>query len=63
MLRIWLKEIREKKGINQQQLAEIVGTSREYITMIENGQRNPSVNVAKKIAEIFNIEWTLFFDN
>lgn len=63
MSRTWLKEIREKNGINQQQLAEIVGTSREYITMIENGQRNPSVNVAKKIAEIFNIEWTLFFDN
>lgn len=61
--RTWLKEIREKNGINQQQLAEIVGISREYITMIENGQRTPSVNVAKKIAEIFDIEWTIFFEN
>lgn len=62
MIRIWLKELRERKGLNQQQLAESVGVSREYITMIESGQRNPSVNLAKKIADFFNIEWTLFFD-
>lgn len=62
MIRIWLKELRERKGLNQQQLAESVGVSREYITMIESGQRNPSVNLAKKIAIFFNIEWTLFFD-
>lgn len=62
MIRIWLKELRERKGLNQQQLAENVGVSREYITMIESGQRNPSVNLAKKIADFFNIEWTLFFD-
>lgn len=62
MIRIWLKELREKEGLNQQQLAEKVGVSREYISMIESGQRNPSVNLAKKIAIFFNIEWTLFFD-
>jgi len=29
--------------------------------MIENGSRDPSVKVAKKIAAVLNIDWTLFF--
>jgi putative transcriptional regulator len=30
--------------------------------MIENGERIPSVGTAKKIAEILNFDWTLFFE-
>lgn len=30
--------------------------------MIEKGERNPSPKVAKKIAVVLDIDWTLFFE-
>ena len=62
MKRKWLKEIREKNNLTQKEVAMKVKISRQYYGMIENGERVPSVDTAKKIAEIFNISWTIFFD-
>ena len=36
--------------------------SRQYYGMIENGERTPSVDVAKAIANVLNINWTIFFE-
>lgn len=58
-----MKVERVKKELSQQILAEKVGISREYISMIENGERTPSVLIAKKISRILEIEWTYFFEN
>ena len=58
-----MKVERVKKELSQQILAEKVGISREYISMIENGERTPSVSIAKKISRILEIEWTYFFEN
>ncbi len=57
-----LKEIREKKGITQQELAEKLNISGGYISLLESGARRPSVELAKKIAKILDIEWTSFFE-
>jgi len=32
------------------------------ITEIENGNANPSVKVAKKIAAVLGFDWTRFYD-
>lgn len=41
-----LKEIRKKRCISQEQLAEMVGTTRQTIIAIEKGVFNPSAKLA-----------------
>lgn len=41
-----LKEIRKEKGYSQNDLATIVGVSRNTICSIENGQFNPTAKLA-----------------
>ena len=33
------------------------------VTEIENGNANPSVDVAKKIASVLGFDWTLFYQD
>lgn len=61
MERHWLVDIREDRGLTQEQVSELCGIKRPYYTMIETGKRRPSVDVAKKIASALSFEWTLFF--
>ncbi|MBI4855820.1 MAG: helix-turn-helix transcriptional regulator [Acetobacterium woodii] len=58
----WLIDYRDKNGLSQSELAVKVRVSREYISMIENGNRNPSVEVAKRIANALGFEWEYFFN-
>lgn len=58
----WLMEKRIEKGFTQKDLGEKVNVSREYISMLENGERKPSVNVAKKIAKELDFKWEIFFN-
>ena len=62
-MRSWLKELRHKSNLTQEQLAKKVGISRTMITEIENGNANPSVRVAKKIASVLGFNWTRFFED
>lgn len=41
-----LKDARTQKGLSQQQLAEMVGVSRNTISSIETGQFNPTAKLA-----------------
>ena len=40
--------------ISQQELAQLVGVRRETIVHLENNRYNPSLEMALKIAEIFD---------
>ncbi len=61
ILRNHLKEIRNEAGLPQQQLADMIGVSRNTISSIETGQFNPTAKLAlilcialdKKFEEIF----------
>lgn len=41
-----LKEARSEKGLSQQQLANMIGVSRNTISSIETGQFNPTAKLA-----------------
>lgn len=56
-----MKNIRESMNMTQQELASKSCVSRVTISRIENGKFLPSVDVAKRIAEVLNFDWTLFF--
>ncbi len=50
-----MSEIRKKKGVTQEQLANIVELHRTYIGFIEQGKRNPSIGNVYKIANALDI--------
>ncbi len=49
-----LKEYRKARKISQQELAQLVGVRRETIVHLENNRYNPSLEMALRIAEIFD---------
>lgn len=59
-----IKQVRTKAGFSQQQLADMVGVSRNTISSIETGQFNPTAKLAlilcialdKKFEELFYFE-------
>ena len=51
-----LKPIREARGITQQELAERIGVRRETILHLENNRYNPSLEMALKIARVFDLK-------
>ncbi len=50
-----LKQIREKKGLNQSKLAEMSGLAQSTISTIEHGA-TPNVQIANKLAKALNVE-------
>lgn len=64
LFRNYLKVARVEKGFSQQQLADLVGVSRNTISSIETGQFNPTAKLAlilcialdKKFEELFYFE-------
>lgn len=50
-----LKELRARDGLNQQELGKLAGVSRQTISLIERGDYSPSVTLALKLAQIFQV--------
>lgn len=59
-----LEELRKNRGINQEELAAVLGVSRQTIGSLENGRYNPSILLAFKIARYFrmNIEEIFIYE-
>lgn len=58
----FLKEIREKKEINQETVAKKIGVSRPTYVQIEKGVRELRVSEAKKLANYFGIPLADFLE-
>ncbi|MDD2620786.1 MAG: helix-turn-helix transcriptional regulator [Syntrophomonadaceae bacterium] len=50
-----LRELRENRGITQEDLAARVGVSRQTIISLEKGKYNPSIFLAFKLAREFGL--------
>lgn len=55
-----LRELRQKKGVSQEKLAEAIDSHQVYISEIENGKKIPSLSVIYKIARFFNLSLSDF---
>tara|TARA_Y200000002_G_scaffold243014_1_gene201061 strand:- start:239 stop:439 length:201 start_codon:yes stop_codon:yes gene_type:complete len=56
-----VKELRKLKGLTQEQLAEIIGVSRQTINAIEKEKFDPSLPTAFKLSKLFNRSIEDFF--
>ena len=58
-----LKSLRLVKGYSQQQVADAVGISRQYVSKLESGEDNmPALDIAVKLADFFDISVDDFLD-
>lgn len=56
----WLVELRGTR--TQAALAKEIGIAQSSYASIEIGTRRPSVDMAKRIAEVMGFHWTRFFE-
>ena len=50
-----VRDLRTQAGLTQQQLADLVHVSSRTIISIENGQYNPSLMLAYRMAKVFGV--------
>ena len=50
-----LKQLRQAKGMSQEEFASLLGTTKQVVSRYENGQRTPKITVAQKYAEVLGI--------
>jgi transcriptional regulator with XRE-family HTH domain len=55
-----LRKIRSAYDFSQAELAELTGLHVSYISMLENGKRNPTLHTIEKLATAFGISASEF---
>ncbi|KUH33464.1 XRE family transcriptional regulator [Thermococcus celericrescens] len=51
-----LRELREARGLTQEELAKALGVTRQTIIAIEKGRYDPSLRLAFRIAHFFGVK-------
>lgn len=57
-----MKDLRRQKGMSQEDLAEKAATSANYVSRMERGTENPTLDMFVKIAESLDVELSDLFD-
>ena len=50
-----LKELRKSKGLQQEQVAKLVGVNKNAISTYENDKRRPSFETLVRLADLFHV--------
>lgn len=50
-----MQNLRKKRKLTQEQASKILGITKEYLSMLERGERNPSDVLKKKMAELYDV--------
>ena len=59
-----IKELRESRGVSQEYLGNELGVSRQTVIAIEKGKYNPSLELAFKMRELFQMDIeNMFYPN
>jgi len=51
-----IREIRESKGMNQQEFAETIGLAQSMLSMLESGERRPGRKTIKALMTVASTE-------
>ena len=54
-------QLRKKEGISQETLALNAGIDRKYMSDIENGKRNISIDIIERLSKFFNTSISSLF--
>ena len=57
-----LKQLREKAGLSQRELAERAGTSQKAISFWEKGEREPTLSNLQKLCTALGVGCEVFFE-
>jgi len=57
-----IRQIRKQRQVTQIDLAVMIGIDRAYLSEIENGRTNVSLNILYAIADALNIDIIQFFN-
>lgn len=58
-----VKELREEKGFSIEQLANVSNVDRNYISDIEKGKRNASIEIIEKVITGLETDFATFFSD
>lgn len=58
-----IKELRKELGLSQEALALKAEVDRTYVTDVENGRRNVSLEILEKLIKALNVSITDFFNS
>lgn len=58
-----IKDLRKKRNLSQEDLANLVGLDRTYINSVENGRRNISIVNLEKISKGLGVKIGKIFDS
>ena len=50
-----VRKARKARGVSQEELAHEADSNRTYISDVERGTRNPSIEVVERIAKALNV--------
>lgn len=50
-----IKKLRESRLLTQKEAAKLLDITKEYLSMIECGKRNPSDTLKEKFAKLYNV--------
>lgn len=56
LIGIRIKNLRQSRGLSQEGLAEKTGISPKYLSSIERGKENPTLDTLLKLANSLNVE-------
>lgn len=56
-----LKQLRQKKGLTQQEIAELLGVKRNTYSDWENGKTEPNFEMVLKLADLFEVSLDWLF--
>ena len=56
-----IRALRKERGLSQEQLAELTGFHRNYIGMVERGERNPALVNIEIFAQTFEVSLAELF--
>ncbi len=58
-----IKQLRIKKGLSQEKLAELAELNMSYIGQVERGEKNPSVETVYRICKAMETDMSQLFKN